>query len=230
MDENGYSNALKSEFGIDIKGLQNAIGHPGGVHSDNMYLIAKLAQLEQVDRLLEFGSGVSSLVFGLLKDRIDVEVYSLEDWPHWTAVANAGLERIGSSHRVHCTRCDPERCPTFTEEFQVVFVDGNLFHGPGAMPEPGEFVHAPESVPGEMYGRGGACFWYQGILENAVLVWDDFEFQEDHVRGITEKLGRDPQALIRFNPTGRFNRHQAISLPEQHREIYRTLVDQIAGM
>lgn len=225
MDENGYKSLIKHEFGVDFLQLRTILGHWGGVHGDNMYLIAKLAALPEVENVIEFGSGMSSLVFGKLQQFTGKNFISMEDHPHWADVINVNLEELGVSHRVISTRCDPNNCPDFDYKFQVAFVDGSIFHVEGTN-EPGEQVHCPVEFL-DYTNRGGACFYYQEQLEDAVLIWDDAESLVDYIPSVVSKMGRDPDELFWFNPTGRSNRHQRISLPEKNKELYRNVIEQI---
>ncbi|KKN39031.1 hypothetical protein LCGC14_0747550 [marine sediment metagenome] len=230
MDEGGYESKLSEECGAKLSSLKQALGHCGGVHGDNMYLIARLTSLPEVSNVLEFGSGLSSLVFGKIKERTGKNMVSLEDHPHWVDVANNALSSLGMEHRVTGTRCDPSLCPDFEEDFQVVFVDGNIFHNFNHDEYPGDQVCKPDSVPHKYVGRFGACFYYEENLRNAVLIFDDAESLVQDVKKHVVEIGRDPAEIIVFNPTGRSNRHQHISLPEQNKEIYRQLIEEVANL
>ena len=230
MDEGNFESRLSGEYGADLSSLKQTLGHPGGVHGDNMYLIARLTSLPEVFNVLEFGSGLSSLVFGKIKERTGKNMVSLEDHPHWVDVANNALSSLGLEHRVTGTRCDPDLCPKFSDDFQVVFVDGNIFHNFSHDEYPGDQVCKPDSVSNKYVGRFGACFYYEENLRNAVLIFDDAEFLVEDVKKHVVEIGRDPAEIIVFNPTGRSNRHQHISLPEQHKEIYRQVIEELANL
>ncbi len=229
MDEAGYNTKLKDEYGVDLELMRRALGNGGGVNGYNMYLFARLMSLPRVTDLIEFGSGLSSLVFGHLGVRTSTNVVSMEDWPKWADIANAGLERLGLEHRVISTRCDPDRCPKFDKDFQLVFIDGNIFHSGTAKDfanRPGEeWVYSPDWVLVKFDGRAGACYYYENNLKNAVLIFDDYEALTPDIKLIVSNLGRNPDEIIRFNPTGRAHNHQAISLPEQDKEIYLQVVE-----
>ncbi len=230
MNDDQYQARLSQEFGANLRHLKGALGHCGGVHGDNMYLIGKLATLPEVSNIIEFGSGLSSLVFAKLQESTGKTFVSMEDHPHWAGVANKALKGLGSTYEVISTRCDPSNCPDFEQDFQVAFVDGNIFHHPGGgAGEPGENVGCPESMQ-KFVGRGGACLYYENVLKNAVLIWDDAEHLEEYTRKIIIELGRDPDELFWFNPTGRDSRHQLISLPEQNKEVYRQLIEEVASL
>lgn len=227
MNEQGYEAKLNAEFGANLTNLKRALGHPGGVHGDNMYLIARLASLPEVSNIIEFGSGLSSLVFGRIKESTGKNMVSMEDHPHWADVANGALKNMGLEHRVISTRCDPELCPDFGYDFQVAFLDGNIFHGVITNEYPGDQVCKPDSVDGRYVGRHGAAYYYEKNLRNAVLIWDDAEHLVNDIKKAVIELHRSPEEIIVFNPTGRSNRHQHISLPEQHKEIYRKVIEEV---
>jgi hypothetical protein len=225
-----YSALLNAEFGTGLQNCRNHIGHPGGVHEDNMYLIAKLSTLAEVHNVIEFGSGLSSLMLGQALEGTGVGFVSMEDFPHWADVANDALGRLGVSHRVISTHCDPDLCPSFDHGFEIAFLDGNIFHSPGSGNEPGLQVGAPPELDKKYIGRGGALLYYEEQLKDAVLIWDDAENLVEYIDKYTVLVGRDPAELTWFNPTGRTNRHQRISLPEKNKEIYRQAIAGIASL
>jgi hypothetical protein len=223
-----YGARLVAEFGANLANCRSAIGHPGGVHEDNMYLIAKLSSLDEVHNVIEFGSGLSSLVLGKALEGTGVGFVSMEDWPHWADLANASLEKMGVSHRVISTECEPSRCPAFEHGFEVAFLDGNIFHpAKTAGLNPGRQVVPPLDLDNKYTGRGGALLYYEEQLKDAVLIWDDAESLVEYIDKFTAMVGRDPAELTWFNPTGRGSRHQRISLPEKNKEIYREAIRSI---
>lgn len=219
-----YASGLANEFGISLNRFREVLGNPGGVHSDPMLLMCRMISLPIVENVIEFGSGLSTLVFASVCERTNTQLYTFEDWPHWAAVANKALGQLGTEHRVIDTKCQPSNCPDFGDKkFQVAWVDGNVFYRRSLNPEPGKYVESPVDLPRSYTGREGACRYYQSNLQEALLVFDDAEVYPPYKK-IVEEFGRDQADVIWYAPTGRPNRQQVISLPKNVEPVYREVI------
>lgn len=220
-----YFDKLVQEFNINADDMRTALGHCGGIYEDTMYLLTKLIQAPQIERIVEFGSGLSSLVLAKACEDLGKTFVSFEDTPAWATVADEALVKLNLQTRIVCSQSDPERCPDFGDaQFQLAWVDGSIFGWPNDQIKVG--------VADEFIGRNGACLYYRQNLKDAILIFDDAQVLCEG-RGIPfllQKLGRTVEESIWFNPRGREDRHQLISLPENNQEIYKEIIQGAASL
>lgn len=218
-----YFDRLVQEFNINTDDMRTALGHCGGIYEDTSYLLTKLIQAPQIERVVEFGSGLSTLILAKACEDLGKVLVSFEDSPEWAPIADAALARLNLQSRVVATHSEPGRCPSFGDtQFQLAWVDGSVFGYPDAL--------AGGNVDPEFLGRGGACLYYRQNLEDAILVFDDAQGRKARIQAVLPKLGRSFEETLWFNPCGRGDRHQAISLPENNQEIYKEIIQEVASL
>jgi hypothetical protein len=208
-----YIELLLQEFGIDLQVYRETIGPPGGIYADTGYLLCKLISSAFVGNVLEIGSGLSTLLLTKTAHTFGKHFTSLENVPEWAGVACGGLSKLELPITVVSTAGDLSKCPTFEAPFDLVWVDGELFSCRGA------------GVSEAWVGRIGACAFYRRHLRGAVLIFDDAQSRafKETPQLVSEFLGRDSSELLWYNPCGREDRHQAISLPALSHPAYETI-------
>ena len=203
----GWNDRLKADHGLDMTNLPT-----GGVYADTAHMLCELVSLPEVNRVFEAGAGLSTVIFATACERLDKFLVTLEDKPEWAATTDKYLEDRGLSHRVTSTDSRLENAPTFTEPFDLAWVDGNVFWDPERMAAVG-----PEDAKyyGQFCHRPGGALFYKDNLQDAVVIFDDGE--DTHcmisVRLLVETLGRNPADIFLSCPTRRKDRHQLVSLP-----------------
>lgn len=115
--------------------------------------------------ILECGSGVSTLLLGLLAGRRGVETWTLEHMPEWHARVSGALERTGIPNVHNCLAPIRERgdyawytppVESMPRAFQLVICDG-----------------PPGTTPGGRYGLWPVLG--ERLAPNAVILLDDAE-------------------------------------------------------
>lgn len=208
MNQNAdWNNKLKADHGLDLTKLKN-----GGVYSDTAHMLCELVSLPEVNRVFEAGAGISTVVFATICERLDKFLVTLEDKPEWSDITDKYLSDQGLSHRVTSTDSRLENAPTFTEPFDLAWVDGNVFWDPHRMADVG-----PEDINyyGQFCHRPGGARFYKDNLRDAVVIFDDGEDTNclTEIRKVIEELGRNPADMFLSNPTRRADRNQLVSLP-----------------
>lgn len=206
MGEAVYDQALREQFGIDLSELMRVNQNPGGVYHEVAYLMSRLISHPHVDRFMEAGAGLSTLLYATVAKQHNKFFVSFEDKEEWANKTNSHLrsivERVGDFQTIY-TDSDPANCPTFTEPFQLAWIDGNLAW------------HSDKGMPSDCLHRPGAVKYYKDVLMDALIIFDDGE--DTHCRvaidRVMREMGRDPSTCFIWNPFGRQDRNQWICPP-----------------
>jgi len=76
-----YNQSLKEELEIDwFEAIESGLA---GVYPDTCRLLVELSKLPQVSRILEIGSGLSTLYFAAVSAKYGKTFHSVEESPEW---------------------------------------------------------------------------------------------------------------------------------------------------
>jgi len=201
-----YIRALYQEFGIDMGYLQQKINYPGMIYGEAAYLLSRLIAHPDMRRFMEAGAGMSTLIYAQVAKQYNKFFVSFEDKEVWADKYNEVLrsmpELVGDFQIIR-TESDPNRCPKFTEKFDLAWIDGNLAW------------HPDKGFPHDCCHRPGSVRYYKEALSDALIIFDDGEDLNCRINidTVMREMGRDPDSCFIWNPYDRMDRNQWICPP-----------------
>lgn len=212
-----YANAFTVDFGADYKEVERRYLRAAvcaGIFPDVGYLLYALGTTPGTRSILEFGSGLSTVVLALAATKDAVPLVTLESLPKWADLVRGEVRSYGLNSTLYCE----EACRTYTPMVPVDFlwVDGQI---------------TPSDD--ETGGRLRACEQYEQYLGEATIAFDDAQWMADRVAALMIQFGRSPASFCWYNPVGRDDRHIFISfsdspLGERHRAVVQRCAARIA--
>ena len=99
--KNFYNDIINEQLGIDFTFAEHSfdkIGNNSGVHRDLIYfliLLVKEFKRKRIQRMLEFGSGMSTLFFTKIAQLFQLDFQSYEEYPKYLDLTKKLLENFG---------------------------------------------------------------------------------------------------------------------------------------
>lgn len=206
-----YDAQLKAEAGIDFDQYMHAMrkaGNETGIYWDVALLLYRVAAHPSTNKVLEFGSGMSTCVLAKAAADFGKEFHSMEHLEQWYNVtrkcmASLKLEAPGYV----CTYSDASKFIQLEGEVEVAWVDGPIAHDPE-----NKFT----------VDRIDCCVWYYEHLKGAVLIFDDAQSMPN-IAPWLRSIGRREECDLWFNPVGRKDRQVFMSFPALDHPLYEVV-------
>ena len=201
---NKYEKALQQEFDFSFNsyaGVVHSNGNEIGIYQDVGLLLSRLSADSHTSFVLEFGSGMSTLVLANVCGKHNKRLITIERLKKWYDISLKNLKDLSLDGNLEfvCVEGEESKLPVVDSPVSFVWVDGSI------------------SDKRELQGRLGACDYYWEYLKDAVLLFDDAQWEaEPRIEWLCGKDRREDLWFI-FNPTGRGDRHVLVSFPyEDH--------------
>lgn len=196
---NRYEKALLDECGIDFNNYIRVLagfGNTTGIYADVALLLYKLVKFEGTSSVLEFGSGMSTLIMSKASMDYSKKLVVGESGRKWYNITKSCLDTLGlHSPGYVCTDSEEAKFPKVVGPVSLVWVDGTVCE-----------------VSGPGYNRRGSCEYYWENIKDSCILFDDSE--SGYMNWIKEFLaskGRSEEGLFLFNPTKRGDRQVLVS-------------------
>jgi len=201
-----YAGEFTTTFGIDYKAWEEQylkVAGSAGIYPDVGYLLFALAAACSGGVILEFGSGLSTVVLAHAAAHSGASLSTLESEPKWADVVNQVLATYGIMPTVLCGEEQASLEPTPVD---FLWVDGPITPGP------------------QLLGRIAACDQYADCIKGATVAFDDAQWMTSDIEAWLRRAGRSANPSTWYNPTGRTDRHVFLSFPDTlqgvaHREL-----------
>ena len=197
-----YEKVLLEECGIDFNRYITVLANNGnttGVYADVALLLYRLVRFSGTNSVLEFGSGMSTLILSKACMDYGKNLVVGESGRKWYNITKVCLDALSLNSRGFvCTDSDESKFPVLDGPVSLVWVDGTV-----------------SEVQGPGYNRLGSCEYYWNSIKGACLLFDDSESAYmSGIKPVLEQNGRSDDSYFLFNPTGRGDRQVLVSVPE----------------
>jgi len=206
-----YDSALINSYGLYFDSLLSIIiknGNHTGIYPDVALLLYKMFMQAGTQGVLEFGSGMSTLILAHAAKKTGGSLVSIENLPKWFDITSKCLDELGllGYADLVCTQDDVNNCPVLAKYPAVVFVDG---------------IISGKSV-GHYGSRLFSCNYYWEQIKDAVLLFDDAQSKTYDLDGWLQDH-RPNSTNVLFNPTGRGDRQVLISCTSEHGQYLKVI-------
>lgn len=196
-----YVNKFKGVFGVDYEKMENIyllIAGSVGVYPDSSLLLYQLASHSNIDTIVEFGAGMSTCVLNNACEKKGKKFISIESSTVWSDNVHKALQLMGSKNTPVISTEETKRLPEISNPVDFLWIDGHILN-----------------VDDKLVGRVDACKYYESQLQETILIFDDAQwFSGDILEWLQSRSNYDKSVRLWYNPTGRGDRHQFISVPE----------------
>jgi hypothetical protein len=204
-----YVGKFTTTFGIDYIDCEDRylnVAGAAGIYPDVGYLLFAVTAACSGGVILEFGSGLSTVVLARAAERSGAALFTLESDPKWAEVVRCVLATYGIVPAVFCGREQESFVPTPVD---FLWVDGHIISGMD-----------------KLLGRITACEQYADYLKDATIAFDDAQWMPRDIEAWLRRFGRRADSFSWYNPTGRTDRHVFLSFPDTPQGIaHRELVE-----
>jgi hypothetical protein len=199
-----YAKKFKDIFGVDYAKMENSylpIAGTVGVYPDSSFLLYQLATHDTINTIVEFGAGMSTCVLNDACTKAGKQFMSVESSTVWSDNVHKALQLLGSTNRPVISTEETKSLPELLSPLDFLWVDGHILN-----------------VDDRLVGRIDACKHYESNLQETLLVFDDAQwFSEKITDWLSSRPSSGKSTEMWYNPTGRADRHQFISVPESKR-------------
>jgi predicted O-methyltransferase YrrM len=175
-------------------------------------LLERAVARDDIQTVLEFGSGFSTLILAKACERYGKTLISLEESPEWAAVTQGLLDRCGVDFQVTVTGSSPPKITKRKSSFFVGLTDGEIL----------ELKGSPDLIFYDCDGdtRSTVIKKAKLLFKGAkMVICDDMEHPDYYIPVMEGLFSADKKNCCFYNPVGRQDRVVCISHADASEEL-----------